>query len=173
MAILCGCFEPVVVQPRGLTLSRYTELVICESAATPGPLATAEGSADGRVPSPETTFRVFWRLHQNTGRCSASVCFTVLTSFVATAQYLRVERTKFCALRAALRAVALRRARRLARRLRAQLLEQVGHLHDLNRAVVSGDPRRVVQTLHVVSATHCRGNELVVLLQDLVVRRRV
>ena len=96
MAILCGCFLSLLWYKPRLTLSRYTELVICESAATPGPLATAEGSADGRVPSPETTFRVFWRSIRNTGRCSASVCFTVLTSSVAT-QYLRVERTKFCA----------------------------------------------------------------------------
>ena len=63
----------------------------CESAATPGP-----NPAAGDPPSPPPELEGFCRSIRNTGRCSASACFTVLTSSVLT-QYFLVVRTKFCA----------------------------------------------------------------------------
>ena len=89
-AMLCGCFCSRLWYSPRLTLSRYTLLVICESAVTPG-----FGAATISSPS-STMFTRFSRSMRNTGRCSAMACFTLLTSSVAT-QYFRVVRTKSCA----------------------------------------------------------------------------
>ena len=83
MAILCGCFLSLLWYKPRLTLSRYTELVICESAATPGPLATAEGSAQwkGAVPGDDVSAALHQEHRQVLGK---RLLPAVLTSSVAT-----------------------------------------------------------------------------------------
>ena len=75
-AIACGCFVIREWYRPSCTLSRYTELVICESAGT-----LALGSRSRSI--------------KNTGSLCAMAFFTSLTSSVAT-QYFFVVRTKSC-----------------------------------------------------------------------------